>query len=361
MGKASGSAGKPHMTRRVLLTAGGLTVLGLWASENGREANSAAASGHPSPEARPGPTVSSSASGRPALTGSGSASHPSASHPPVSHSQAASSPASRAQASRAQASRSGASAAQSTAQSGSHTASPSTRAATSNPTARASTSRPASVKSAAGRPDKKLMTSGPGSAAAGPSPMFYLDDGPKAIALTIDDGPSPVYTPQVLQLLASYGITATFSMVGLQVRANPALAREVAQAGHLIANHTWSHLDLTRVSASTVDQQMSRGTDAIHAATGRRPDLFRAPYGAWSSYVLDQCADAGQTPLGWSVDPRDWARPGTSSIIANIMKNTRTGSIILEHDGGGNRSQTVAALKKVIPRLLDAGYHFGTP
>jgi peptidoglycan/xylan/chitin deacetylase (PgdA/CDA1 family) len=191
--------------------------------------------------------------------------------------------------------------------------------------------------------------------------MFYLDDGPKAIALTIDDGPSPVYTPQVLQLLASYGITATFSMVGLQVRSNPALAREVAQAGHLIANHTWSHLDLTKVSASTVTQQMSRGTDAIQDATGRRPDLFRAPYGAWSSYVLDQCADAGQTPLGWSVDPRDWARPGTSSIIANIMKNTRTGSIILEHDGGGNRSQTVAALKTVIPRLLDAGYHFGTP
>src|ERR1700742_4344954 len=84
MGKPVGSAGKPHMTRGVLLTAGGLTVLGLWASENGREANSAAATGHPAPEAMPGPTVSSSASGRPALTGSGSASHASASHAPTS-------------------------------------------------------------------------------------------------------------------------------------------------------------------------------------------------------------------------------------------------------------------------------------
>jgi peptidoglycan/xylan/chitin deacetylase (PgdA/CDA1 family) len=191
--------------------------------------------------------------------------------------------------------------------------------------------------------------------------MFYLDDGPKAIALTIDDGPSPVYTPQVLQLLASYGITATFSMVGLQVRGNPALAREVAQAGHLIANHTWSHLDLTTLSASGVIDQMSRGADAIQTATGRRPDLFRAPYGAWSPYVLTQCAEIGQAPLGWSVDPRDWARPGTSSIVSNIMRNTRTGSIILEHDGGGNRSQTVAALKTVIPRLQDAGYTFSTP
>jgi len=66
-------------------------------------------------------------------------------------------------------------------------------------------------------------------------------------------------------------------------------------------------------------------------------------------------------PLGWSVDPRDWSRPGVPAIIANIMRNTRGGSIILEHDGGGNRSQTVAALKYVIPRLLAAGYHFRTP
>ena len=340
------------MTRRVLLTAGGLTVLGLWASENGREANSAAASGHPSPEARPGPTVSSSASGRPTLTGSGSvpgtATHAPASHPPASHA-----PASHADASSSSASRSAASAAQA----GSRGAPSSTRSATSGPTAQASTSRSASAK----RSDKKLAAAGQGSSAAGKSPMFYLDDGPKAIALTIDDGPSPVYTPQVLQLLARYGITATFSMVGLQVRANPALAREVAQAGHLIANHTWSHLDLTRVSVSTVNQQMSRGTDAIQDATGRRPDLFRAPYGAWSSYVLDLCADAGQTPLGWSVDPRDWARPGVNQIVRAIMKTTRTGSIILEHDGGGNRAQTVAALKIAIPRLLSEGYRFAVP
>jgi peptidoglycan/xylan/chitin deacetylase (PgdA/CDA1 family) len=67
------------------------------------------------------------------------------------------------------------------------------------------------------------------------------------------------------------------------------------------------------------------------------------------------------TPLDWSVDPRDWARPGVASIISNIIRNTRTGSIILEHDGGGNRSQTVAALNQVLPRLLAAGYHFRTP
>ena len=97
------------------------------------------------------------------------------------------------------------------------------------------------------------------------------------------------------------------------------------------------------------------------AATGRVPDLFRAPYGAWSPFVLAQCARTGLSPLGWSVDPRDWSRPGVPSIVANIMRNTHAGSIILEHDGGGNRAQTVAALKVVIPRLLAAGYHFRTP
>ena len=191
--------------------------------------------------------------------------------------------------------------------------------------------------------------------------MTSIDDGSKAIALTIDDGPNPIYTPQVLRLLARYRVTATFSMIGIEAQAYPAVAREVADAGHLLTNHTWTHLNLAWLAPAAVTEQMSRGTDAIHAATGRVPNLFRAPYGAWSPFVLSQCARTGMTPLGWSVDPRDWSRPGVAPIVANIMRNTHTGSIILEHDGGGDRSQTVAALKIVIPRLLAAGYHFRTP
>jgi len=192
-------------------------------------------------------------------------------------------------------------------------------------------------------------------------PMRYLDDGPKAIALTIDDGPSPVYTPQILGLLEKYRVTATFSMIGIEARAYPGVAREVAAAGHLIANHTWTHTNLQWLPPVLVADQMDRATAAIHAATGRTPYLFRAPYGAWSPFVLQRCAEVRMIPLGWSVDPRDWSRPGVPAIIANIMRNTRGGSIILEHDGGGNRSETVAALKYVIPRLLAAGYRFRTP
>lgn len=191
--------------------------------------------------------------------------------------------------------------------------------------------------------------------------VYHVRDGRKGIALTIDDGPSPEYTPQVLRLLEKYEVTATFSMIGLEVTAYPGLVREVAAAGHAIANHTWSHLDLATLPPVAVADQVDRATGAIHQVTGREPALFRAPYGAWSPAVLEQCARSGMTPLDWSVDPRDWSRPGVTSIVANIMRNTRTGSIILEHDGGGNRSQTIAALKIVLPRLLDTGYHFTTP
>jgi peptidoglycan-N-acetylglucosamine deacetylase len=213
-----------------------------------------------------------------------------------------------------------------------------------------------------GQPDQPPPTATRhGGQGADRMPLRTIDDGSKAIALTIDDGPNPVYTPQVLALLARYKVTATFSMIGIEAQAYPSVAREVAAAGHLITNHTWTHLNLTWLPPALVTEQIGRATDAIHAATGRVPDLFRAPYGAWSPFVLAQCAQTGLTPLGWSVDPRDWSRPGVASIVANIMRNTRSGSIILEHDGGGDRSQTVAALKIVIPRLLAAGYHFRAP
>jgi peptidoglycan-N-acetylglucosamine deacetylase len=191
--------------------------------------------------------------------------------------------------------------------------------------------------------------------------MYTVDDGPKVVALTIDDGPSPVYTPQVLAILRRYGVIASFSMIGRNAAAFPGVARQVAAAGHLIVNHTWNHYNLGGMPVAAVQDQISRATDAIHAATGEGPSMFRAPYGVWPPAVFSCCAQAGLTPLAWSVDPRDWSRPGVRAIVRDIESDTRTGSIILEHDGGGNRSQTVAALTIWLPRLLEAGYQFTTP
>jgi peptidoglycan-N-acetylglucosamine deacetylase len=189
-------------------------------------------------------------------------------------------------------------------------------------------------------------------------PVYYVDDGPMTIALTIDDGPSPIYTPQILQILEKYKITASFSMVGENVTYYPGVARDVADAGHVIVNHTWDHANLAALTESQTRAEIANASDAIHRAVGRTPTIFRAPYGAWSRTTLEYCASEKLMALDWSVDPRDWARPGVSKIVSNIMKNTATGSIILEHDGGGDRSETVAALKIAVPRLLDEGYHF---
>lgn len=192
-------------------------------------------------------------------------------------------------------------------------------------------------------------------------PEFTVHNGPKAIALTIDDGPDVRYTPQVLALLQRYNVTATFSMIGRQVAALPGVAREVSAAGHPISNHTWRHRNLQAMAPSAALDEMQRATDAIQNEIGIAPRYFRAPYGAWTRTVLRRCIAQDMLPLDWSVDPKDWARPGVSYIARDILRHTKTGSIILEHDGGGNRAQTVAALGIVIPRLLEAGYRFTTP
>jgi peptidoglycan/xylan/chitin deacetylase (PgdA/CDA1 family) len=120
--------------------------------------------------------------------------------------------------------------------------------------------------------------------------MHTVADGPKVVALTIDDGPSPVYTPQVLKILRRYGVIASFSMIGRNAAAFPGVARQVAAAGHVIVNHTWNHYNLGSMPAVAVQDEIARATDAIHAATGERPGMFRAPYGVWPPAVFSYCA-----------------------------------------------------------------------
>jgi peptidoglycan/xylan/chitin deacetylase (PgdA/CDA1 family) len=192
-------------------------------------------------------------------------------------------------------------------------------------------------------------------------PEYYVHNGPNAIALTIDDGPSRTYTPQVLAVLAQYNVKVTFCMVGSNVGYDTGIVNEVVQAGHHIANHTWTHADLTTKPLATVRDELHRTSDAIHQASGFVPQLFRAPYGAWNRNVYLTCAENKLRPLDWSVDPRDWARPGVDAIVRNIRTHVRPGRIILDHDGGGDRRQTVAALRIWLPELLSQGYQFTMP
>jgi peptidoglycan/xylan/chitin deacetylase (PgdA/CDA1 family) len=194
-------------------------------------------------------------------------------------------------------------------------------------------------------------------------PQHYVPCRGTDIALTVDDGPDPEWTPRILALLARYRIPATFCMVGRHAVQYPQLVAAVAGAGHQIANHTFTHPQPFRLQTPVqVRDEIARTSAALTAAnSGHPPTLFRAPGGEWSPDILAACAAAQLRPLDWSVDPRDWSRPGVPHIVDTILTHTRPGSIILEHDGGGNRQQTLDALTLALPRLLDAGYHFTQP
>jgi peptidoglycan/xylan/chitin deacetylase (PgdA/CDA1 family) len=189
------------------------------------------------------------------------------------------------------------------------------------------------------------------------APEYYVHAGSKAIALTLDDGPDSEYTPQILAILAEHGVTATFCVIGCQIAANAGVVHDIVAADHAIANHTWNHADQSTLAYSAVVSQIERTNDAL-AGLGVHPQIYRAPYGNWSPTVFQACAAQGLRPVDWSVDPRDWSLPGVGAIVSNILQHTHTGSIILDHDGGGDRSQTVAALRIWLPHLLAQGYHF---
>ncbi|MER8104005.1 polysaccharide deacetylase family protein [Kitasatospora sp. NPDC094016] len=192
-------------------------------------------------------------------------------------------------------------------------------------------------------------------------PVNQLDPNQRVVGLTIDDGPDPRYTPAVLALLQQYGIRATFFLVGECAVENTGLVREIADHGHHIGNHTWTHPDLRHMSDEAVRDELERTSDLLYRTTGRQPSWFRAPGGDWSPVALRVTTELGMRPMGWTVDPEDWATPGTSVITERILKNVRPGSIVLNHDGGGDRSQTVAALKAYLPVLVDQGYSFSAP
>jgi peptidoglycan/xylan/chitin deacetylase (PgdA/CDA1 family) len=197
---------------------------------------------------------------------------------------------------------------------------------------------------------------------AGRVPQSHVPCSAADVALTIDDGPDPEWTPKVLALLQRLDIRATFCVIGRQAASHPDLVAAVAGAGHMVANHTYTHRFLAAATREQIHSEIARASDAVAAATGgHAPKLFRAPGGEWTHAVLSECAAQGLRPLGWSVDPRDWSRPGTTSIVRTLLHKTVPGSIILEHDGGGNRSQTLQALTVALPRLLDAGFRFVQP
>jgi peptidoglycan/xylan/chitin deacetylase (PgdA/CDA1 family) len=181
----------------------------------------------------------------------------------------------------------------------------------------------------------------------------------KEIALTFDDGPQPGNTERVLDVLERYGVPATFFCVGMNARAHPDILTRMREQGHGFGNHTWSHPFLPELTRSQLTEQIERTQEAIaEAAGGPAPTLFRPPYGSRTPEVLGWLAESGLTTALWDVVPDDWAMPGADHVARTVLDQARPGSVVLLHDGGGDRLQTVDALPPVIEGLLERGYRF---
>lgn len=175
--------------------------------------------------------------------------------------------------------------------------------------------------------------------------------GKPVVYVTIDDGPDPTWTPQVLALLAQYDATATFFVIGEEAARFPAVLKSVRDAGHAIGNHTYTHPWLTHLPPSGVRAELAK-TDAVIGTT----TCMRPPGGFVDARVEAIAAAAGKTVELWKLDTRDWAHPGVPAIVSAATKGVHAGSVILLHDGGGPRAQSVAALKQILPILTARGF-----
>ncbi|WP_433786183.1 bifunctional polysaccharide deacetylase/glycosyltransferase family 2 protein [Actinomycetospora sp. CA-101289] len=224
----------------------------------------------------------------------------------------------------------------------------------------------------------------PGTEAIGQVPPAILDGGPvvdargptpvsarmpdRTISFTFDDGPDPVWTPQVLEVLRRHQVPATFFVVGSMAAQHPGLLREIRASGSAVGLHTFTHPDLSAASDLRIDRELTETQLVLNGALGESSYLLRPPYSSTASAVTDDAlrsfrtaGASGYVTVLSDVDSRDWERPGVDAIVANAIPAHGAGGVVLLHDAGGDRSQTVAALDRLIPQLRAQGYRFATP
>ncbi|MGW7434482.1 polysaccharide deacetylase family protein [Streptomyces sp. NPDC054849] len=182
-----------------------------------------------------------------------------------------------------------------------------------------------------------------------------------AMVLTFDDGPDPRYTPDILDTLARYDVRAMFFVCGEMAAENLDLLRRMTAEGHVIGNHTWTHPLIPKLSRPALASEIGRTSEVVQQAVGEAPLWFRAPYGAWNRAAFEIGAELGMEPLAWTVDTLDWKEPGTATIVSRVLGGAGPGVIVLNHDAGGNRAQSVRAVSSYLPQLLARGYRMTLP
>ncbi|MCC3375003.1 polysaccharide deacetylase family protein [Cohnella sp. REN36] len=218
-----------------------------------------------------------------------------------------------------------------------------------------------------------LLAAGASDAAqAVPKPRSYYEStgeviwevpvGEKVIALTFDDGPDPKDTSQILDLLQQYHAKATFFIMGRKAKEHPEIVKREALEGHEIANHTYTHPVLVRCSAKQIQEEISKTQNILAETAGVRPVLFRPPEGFFDARVLEATKAHGLKTVLWSWHhpTDDWSRPGVGHIVRGALGDVRNGDIILFHDYVHGPTQTIAALRQILPKLTEDGYRFVT-
>lgn len=179
---------------------------------------------------------------------------------------------------------------------------------------------------------------------------------------TFDDGPA-ADTPGVLAALARHAAQATFFVVGSRVQALPETLQAILRAGHVLGNHSFTHPRLGGMPEPEFQQEMKQTAAAVALAAqellpGGQMLLMRPPYGSHDEHTEPRVNALGYAMVMWDVDPEDWSEPGTEAIVGQVLAEVAPGAIVLLHDGGGDRSQTVAALEQLLPALAAQGYVF---
>jgi peptidoglycan-N-acetylglucosamine deacetylase len=190
--------------------------------------------------------------------------------------------------------------------------------------------------------------------------VWEIQTNEKVVALTFDDGPHPKYTGQILDLLNQYGAKATFFLVGEHAEKNPQVVYRMYGDGHEIANHTYTH-PFTK-SVPKIMKEIKQTNDTLFSITGYSPNLFRPVEGQYTDQLVDEVVKEGYKIVMWSwhQDTEDWKDPGVNKIVNKVLNGIEEGNIVLFHDGGGNREQTVKALEIILPELKEQGYKFIT-
>ena len=186
----------------------------------------------------------------------------------------------------------------------------------------------------------------------------------KIVALTFDDGPDEVFTPQILDILKKYNIKATFYVIGEKVQYNKKIIKREYEEGHEIGNHTYTHINVSKNSYNKIKKEIKDTQSAVKSVTGTYPKTFRPPYRAINETLFDIIKSNHMKVVLWSdLDTKDWSNPGVYNIVKIIEEKAENGTIILLHDYNkirNNKSQTIQALEKIIPKMQSLGYEFVT-